>query len=160
MAQTGKAKRVGKQVLAGLAGLLAAVQFVRPARNEGASVPGPDSLVVRHQAPPEVRRILEVACYDCHSEYTDYPWYAEIQPSGWLLAWHVRRGKQAMNLSEFGRLSAKAQSKRLQYMIEAMAEGAMPPRSYQWMHADARLSEREIRTFTAWAETVQAKLAP
>lgn len=139
--------------------LFGAMQLVRQEKNLGPAVPGPDALVVRHEAPAEVRRILEVACYDCHTDHTRYPWYAEVQPSGWLLAWHVRKGKQAMNLSEFGRLSPRAQAKRLHYMIEAMREGAMPPRSYRLMHGDARLSDAQIETLAQWAESVREKLA-
>jgi hypothetical protein len=149
-----------KKVALGLAGLGLALQLVRPEKNAGPAEPGPDSLVVRHGAPPEVRRLLEAACNDCHADRTRYPWYAEIQPVGWLLAQHVSDGKRALNLSNFGSLGEKAQSKRLQYMVDAMRDRDMPLKSYLLLHRDARLTEAEINAFASWAESVQAKLAP
>lgn len=152
-----KRTKAGK-VTFGFMALLMAFQLVRPEKNLGPVEPGPDSLEVRHQAPSEVRRILAVACNDCHSEHTRYPWYAEIQPAGWFLARHVRDGLGAMNLSTFGKLSNRAQAKRLQYMIEAMADREMPLKSYLLIHHDAKLTDAQIKTFTTWAESVQAKL--
>ncbi len=151
-------KLILKRSALGLAVVFVALQFVRPAKNAGPLEPGPDSLEARHQAPPEVRRILAVACNDCHSQHTRYPWYAEIQPAGWFLAKHVRDGLGAMNLSTFGRISESAQAKRLQYMIEAMTDREMPLPSYLLLHHDAKLSDAEIKTFTDWAKSVQAKL--
>lgn len=147
-----------KRILAGGIVLFAVIQFVRPEKNIGPAKPGPDSLVVRHQTPPEIRRMLEVSCNDCHSGHTRYPWYAEIQPVGWFLAWHVRNGKSALNLSDFGRLSEKAQVKRLQYMVDAMQEREMPLTSYRLIHRDAELSKAQVKAFATWAESVQAKL--
>ena len=134
------------------------LQLLRPDKNLGPTEPGPDALVVRHQAPPEVRRLLEVACNDCHSDHTRYPWYAELQPVGWLLATHVREGRRALNLSAFGQLSASTQAKRLQYMIDVIVENEMPPATYVWRHRQARLSEEQMRLFAVWAAEVQARL--
>jgi hypothetical protein len=153
-------KPLRSKILVGVAATVVAMQFVRPEKNAGPAEPGPHSLEVWQQAPPEVRRILAVACNDCHSEHTRYPWYAEIQPAGWFLGKHVHDGLGAMNLSRFGKLSAKAQGKRLQYMIEAMTDREMPLKSYLLIHHDAQLTDAEIKTFTTWAESVQAKLGP
>jgi hypothetical protein len=151
-------KPIVRKIVLGCGAIFIALQFVRPEKNAGPAEPGPDSLEARHQAPPEVRRILAVACNDCHSQHTRYPWYAEIQPAGWFLAKHVRDGLGAMNLSTFGRLSETAQAKRLQYMIDAMTDREMPLPSYLLLHGDAKLTEAEIKTFTVWAKAVQAKL--
>jgi len=58
-----------KKILIGLAVALLAIQFVRPEKNLS-SGPGKDDFLVRHPAPPEVKRLLEVGCYDCHSDNT------------------------------------------------------------------------------------------
>lgn len=152
-------RSIARPLLIGGAVLFAALQAVRPEKNLGPAATGPDSFVARLQAPPEIRQLLDVSCHDCHSEFTRYPWYAEIQPAGWFLWWHVRNGKNALNLSEFGRLSESAQAKRLKYMVEAMQEHEMPLASYTLIHRDAQLSAEQIARFSAWAEEARVKLS-
>lgn len=141
----------------GLALVLVAIQFVRPEKNLGPA-DGPDSLAELHRAPLEIRRLIETSCNDCHSNRTHYPWYAEIQPVGWLVAQHVRDGKRAVNFSEFAKLEAGTQSKRLQYAVESMQERAMPPGYYQSMHRGAALTADQVAAFAAWVESVRAGL--
>lgn len=136
----------------------AAAQFVRPEKNRSADPLGPASLVATLEAPPEIRALLATSCNDCHSDETRYPWYAEVQPAGWLLARHVRDGKTALNLSSFGNLSKQAQKRRLGFMIDAVAAREMPLRSYTWLHRDAILSAAQIQAFTAWAEAAIVRL--
>ena len=62
--------------------LFLAVQFWRPVRNEAAA-PGPNDINVKHPVPANVQALLKRACYDCHSNNTRYPWYAEVQPVRW-----------------------------------------------------------------------------
>jgi hypothetical protein len=148
-----------KKILLCLAAVFVALQFVRPEKNVSATPLGPDSLVVRYDAPPEIRRLLATACYDCHSNNTRYPWYAEIQPAGWFLASHVRNGKRALNLSTFATLGQKAQARRLEFMLDAMTDRAMPLPSYTWAHRDAILTDAQIQAFAAWAEPLAKRLA-
>lgn len=133
------------------------IQLVRPAKNLGIAE-GQDSLVELHHAPREIRQMLAVACNDCHSNHTRYPWYAEIQPIGWLVAEHVRDGKKAVNFSEFAQLGAATQSKRLQYAVESLQEHVMPPGYYRWLHRKAALSAEQIAVFAAWAESTRRRL--
>ena len=37
-------------------------------------------------APPDVRRVLEESCFDCHSNQTEWPWYSHLAPASWLVA--------------------------------------------------------------------------
>jgi hypothetical protein len=144
-------------IATGLAFVLIVIQFVRPQRNLGVAE-GPGSLVELHHAPPAIRQMLDASCNDCHSNRTHYPWYAEIQPVGWLVAHHVRDGKRAINFSEFAQLGAGTQAKRLQYAVESMQERMMPPGYYRRMHREAGLSAEQIAVFATWAESVRARL--
>ena len=49
--------------------------------------------------PDSVLSILQTSCYDCHSNNTDYPWYAEIQPAAWWLNHHIEEGKKEINFN-------------------------------------------------------------
>jgi hypothetical protein len=145
--------KLQKKILAGVAVIFLALQLVRPAENVAAT-PGPGDLLVRSAAAGPVRRLLAGACYDCHSDQTRYPWYAEIEPVGWWLAGHVRDGRAVLNFSTFGALSAKEAVHRLDQCVDTVNHGEMPPGSYQLMHGDARLGPEEKALLTAWFQAV------
>jgi hypothetical protein len=151
-------KPASKKILLGLVAVLAAVQFVRPAKNSAAT-PGPDDLLAQHAPPAEVRRLLVAACYDCHSDNTRHPWYAEIEPVGWWLAGHVRNGRQALNFSRFGTLAPKAAAHALDDCVDEVNHGEMPPASYRLVHADARLGATEKAELTAWFQGLSDKIS-
>lgn len=150
--------RLLKSVLLVFAVLLVGVQFIRPAKNISTAAQGPDDLTVMRPPAPEVKAVLERACFDCHSNTTRYPWYAEIQPIGWWLADHVKEGKAHLNFSTFGTYPAKRQSRKLEELIEEVEAGNMPLASYTWAHADARLTPVEIKALTDWAAAVRDDL--
>lgn len=82
---------------------------------------------------PESERLWNQACADCHSNETRYPWYTYIAPVGWLVAYDVHAGRDALNISDSARIE-------LDEMIEVIQEGEMPPSIYTAMHRDANLS--------------------
>jgi hypothetical protein len=141
--------KLQKKILAGVAVTFLALQLVRPTEN-AAATSGPGDLFAKHGAPEPVRRLLVGACFDCHSDQTRYPWYAEIEPVGWWLAGHVRDGRAALNFSTLGSLSAKEGAHRLDQCVDTVNHGEMPPGSYQLMHGDARLGSEEKALLTAW----------
>ena len=90
-----------RKILLGLLFLFMAMQFIRPGQNRTNEVQKAD-LIKQFNAPANVAGILTTSCYDCHSNNTRYPCYSNIQPSGWLLAKHIKDGKKELNFSEFG----------------------------------------------------------
>ena len=82
--------KLAKKILIVIVIVLLAIQFFRPDRNIGSQASSTDiSAVV--SVPDPVKVILQNACYDCHSNNTTYPWYANIQPTGWWLAGHIKK---------------------------------------------------------------------
>jgi hypothetical protein len=138
---------------------LVVIQFIHPARNV-ASGPSPDDLSVKHPVPPDVRRTLEQACYDCHYDTTRYPWYASVQPVAWWLNYHVRAGKRHLNFSQFGTYPAKNAARKLGAISEEVRQGDMPLPSYTWLHPEARLTAEQKNQLTAWAESLRDQIAP
>lgn len=143
-------KKWSRRTGVALAVVFLALQFFRPGKNLGAA--SPRDLLATHAAPPEVKQLLAVACYDCHSNRTRYPWYAEIQPLGWWLAQHVRDGKQALNFSEFAALSAKRKTSKLEACMDVLEAKEMPLPSYTLTHHDARFTDAQIATLVTWLE--------
>jgi hypothetical protein len=135
------------------------MQLIRPQKNHASTASEPDDLFARFPATGEVKHVVMTACYDCHSNNTRYPWYAEIQPGGWVLAKHVRDGKKLLNFSEFGELPAKRAKRQLEACAAQIEDGEMPLKSYTWIHHDARLTDSQKEAVVAWIEATAEKIA-
>lgn len=118
------------------------IQFIPTKRNTSLTASPSDFLKV-YQSPDKVSSLLRTSCYDCHSNTTEYPWYGSIQPMAWMLEDHIVKGKEALNLSEFGNLSKRMQRVRLTTMISEIRDDEMPLSSYLLMHQDASLSDQD-----------------
>jgi len=84
---------------------------------------------------PDTRALAKLACFDCHSNETEWPAYSRIAPVSWLIQRDVFEGRAVLNFSEWQRTQEKATE-----AAEEVLEGEMPLRMYQLMHAHARLS--------------------
>ena len=81
---------------------------------------------------PATRALARTACFDCHSNETQWPWYSHLAPTSWLVQYDVDEGRSALNFSEGSGEADEAS--------EAVREGEMPPRIYLVTHPEARLS--------------------
>lgn len=137
--------------------LFAAAQFVPAARENPQSDP---SKGIWNQASltPEVAALLRRSCADCHSNETQWPWYSRVAPVSWLLANHINEGRSHFNLSEWGPAGSAKQEDILEEMCEEVSSGAMPLRSYTWMHRHSKLSPAETRTLCEWTEAERRRL--
>jgi hypothetical protein len=149
------------RILLGLALIFLAMQAFRPARNLSAISPfaGKDDITARFPASPEVRQILATSCYDCHSNQTTYPWYAEVQPVGWWLANHVESGRRKLNFAEFNTYPIPKQMKKLEAIGDKVRDQKMPLASYTLIHRDAKLTEAQVSALCRWSESAQGQLA-
>lgn len=127
-----------------------AIQFIQPARNKSGQVL-PTDISKTVPVSPAVDSLLRMACYDCHSNHTFYPWYAYLQPAGWVLNSHIRKGKAELNFSEFGSYPTRRQQSKLKSIADQLMDNAMPLASYTWMHQKARLSTAEKMLIIDWA---------
>lgn len=146
-----------KKILIAALILVIAIQAFRPAKNSSAAVTDKD---ITHfvNVPDSVMNILQVSCYDCHSNKTNYKWYHEIMPLGWWLDDHVKDGKRHLNFSDFSRYDKKKIDHKLEEIAEETAEHKMPMESYLFLHGEAALSEAQIRLLDEWVKTERNKL--
>ena len=100
----------------------------------------------------EVRTILKTACYDCHSNHTNYPWYNNIAPFSYGMALHVAEGKDELNFSEWATYTKKKKDHKLEEVGEMLEKGAMPLRGYNWLHKEARLTDTQRDQVMDWAK--------
>ncbi|MCO4291648.1 heme-binding domain-containing protein [Solitalea sp. MAHUQ-68] len=146
-----------KKILYGLLILLVIIQFIRPTKNQSNSISAND-ISKHYSVPSDVQESLKVACADCHSNNTNYPWYTNIQPVGWWMQHHVNEGKEHLNFSEFIGYSPKKANHKLKEVIESQEEGWMPLESYLWIHNDAKLTKEQKGAIIAWAKTTQQQI--
>lgn len=84
---------------------------------------------------PATRTLARQACFDCHSNETEWPLYSRVAPVSWLVRHDVDEGRAALNFSEWNRPQKEADE-----ASEKVREGEMPLRIYRLMHGHARLS--------------------
>jgi Haem-binding domain len=146
-----------RKTLLGVGIIFLSLQFIRPVKNQAAG-PDPRDILVQHPAPPAVKELLQNACYDCHSNTTRYPWYAEIQPLSSWLSLHIIQGKEKLNFSTFFDYKPKRADLRLEACIDAITAHEMPLPSYRLAHPDARLTPAQIQLLTDWFTGVRSRI--
>jgi hypothetical protein len=127
-------RRIIRYVLIGLGALFLLIQLVPYGRDhENPPVTGePD------WDSPRTLELARTACFDCHSNETEWPWYSNIAPVSWLVYRDVVDGRESLNWSEWDRVQEEAGES-----AETVREGEMPPSIYTITHRDARLSDAE-----------------
>jgi len=138
--------------------LAAASQLIRPARTNPVTDPS-RTMAAQMSIPPEPKAVLERACGDCHSNDTRWPWYSNVAPVSWFVIDHVNSGRRHFNYSDWppagrpGRPASPDEPRKvLKDTCELVRKGEMPISNYLWMHADARLSERDKAVLCAWTD--------
>jgi hypothetical protein len=101
---------------------------------------------------------LRTACFDCHSNQTNFPWYSKIAPTSWFLADHIKEGRSHLNFSEWETYNNRKKIKKLEDIVDEVKSGGMPLKSYLIIHKDARLSNEDISSITAWADTTASNI--
>ncbi|MCC7466398.1 MAG: heme-binding domain-containing protein [Saprospiraceae bacterium] len=141
-----------KKILGALLIALLLIQFIRPAQDN----PPTDQAQSFEQVaspPAEITSILKSACYDCHSNETVYPWYSKIAPVSWWLANHINEGREHLNFSVYGQVSAEDKGKVMEEIAEVIQKNEMPLASYTWLHPEAKLSDAQKNTLVQWANS-------
>lgn len=87
---------------------------------------------------PEARALVKQNCFQCHSNETEWPWYANVAPASWLVQFDVNNGRRRFNFSDWNK-----NPERLDEMIETIQEGEMPPLQYTLFHPEARLNAQQ-----------------
>lgn len=127
----------------------AVIQFFPVHYNTSETIPETDFMLI-NKVPATVKNLLQVSCYDCHSNKTEYPWYNKIQPIAWYLEDHIKHGKGELNFNEWGSYSDRRKKSKLRSIIKQIENGEMPLDSYTLLHGDAVLSlkqEKDIITY-------------
>ena len=142
-----------KKILLGQLVFFLLSQAIQPPKNQEVVDASKDINSVM-PVPENVMSILKTSCYDCHSNYTKYPWYDHITPVNWWVYGHIKEGKMELNFNEFAVYSREKQLKKLKEIAETVEEGEMPLPSYLITHGDAKLSAEQKKLIIDWAQKV------
>ena len=147
-------KKILKRTFQILLLVFVAIQFIRPAKNKSEGISSNDISKI-YPVPENVQTILKTSCYDCHSNNTVYPWYANIQPVAWWLNDHIQEGKKELNFSEFASYRIGRQYRKLDDVNKEVKEDAMPLDNYLWLHKYAKLNDRQKLALANWVVSVR-----
>ena len=131
-----------KTILIILLVALVVIQFIPVEKNIQDNYTSVVAFETETNMPENIKAIMRKDCYDCHSNQTVYPWYAQIAPANFFLADHVEEGKEH----------------KLDELIEEVEEGEMPLESYTWVHGT--ITEEEKESLISWAKLARQVYTP
>jgi hypothetical protein len=143
-----------RRILIALLAVFIIIQIFRPTKNKS-DKPSVNDISTKYKVPEDVANILKASCYDCHSNNTVYPWYAEIQPVAWWLNDHVIEGKKELNFSEFAGYPIRRQYKKLEEINDQIKKDEMPLKSYLIIHTYAKLDSQQKYSVTNWVNLLR-----
>ncbi len=138
--------------------LFIAIQFVRPERNSETVINRNELFAQLTDVPTVVRTSMLSACYNCHSNRTNYPWYASVAPVSWMISNNIKSAKKKVNFSEWHVLSADKQHHNLMEIVEVLEEGSMPPTPYKLMHPPGNLNDVERGVIVEWVKSYSERI--
>ena len=127
------------------------LQLFRSEKNLG-EIDTSDDFIQVSQVPDTLASVFLNSCYDCHSNYTNYPWYGNLAPASWILNRHINEGKEQMNFSSWGVLNKAQKISQLDQICDECTNGSMPLQSYLLIHRSAVLGADNIEAICDWAE--------
>jgi hypothetical protein len=141
----------------GLLAVLIIMQFFQPEPNYAPLNPEQDMLSLVSPG-EDIALLVREACYDCHSNQTDYPWYSRVAPVSWYLDKHIRDGQAELNFSAYGALDKADKIGMFADFCDVLDAGTMPLRTYMMLHSNARLSEEDRELLCQWTEAEALKV--
>ena len=137
--------------------VLAAAQLARPDR---ANPPTDASRTIQGRlgAVSTLGAVLHRSCGDCHSNETAWaslPWYTQVAPVSWVMAYAVKNGRKTINFSEWVAYSPEQQRSLLALSCTDVTDGKMPD-GYTHVRPETRLSAQDVETICTAAREAEA----
>lgn len=146
-----------RKALLSLIALFIVIQLFQPNRELPVSNPAND-IFAQHEASSSIIETVRLACYDCHSNEVNYPWYAYVSPASWWVSNHIQEGREELNFSQWGDYPIDRKDYKLEEVIEAIQEDFMPLQSYTWLHRKANLSDSQKAQLISWLKDARSRL--
>jgi hypothetical protein len=100
---------------------------------------------------PRTRELTVRACFACHSNEVEWPWYSNVAPASWAVSKHVADGRSAVNYQEWDQPQDEAEKS-----AKEVENGSMPPPYFTvfGLHSEANLTETEKTELIAGLRTI------
>ena len=139
-----------KKILLALLILFVIAQFFRIDKTNPPVDPALDFISLEKPA-PELEHVLKIACYDCHSNHTAYPWYSNIAPVSFWMKKHIDNGRSELNFSNWGNYPARKKRHKMEESVEMVVDKkSMPLLPYWIAHPEAKLSPEQRKALGDW----------
>lgn len=101
------------------------------------------------KSPQNIQVMFENACYACHSNQTQWPFYSKIAPFSWIISSHVNTGRKALDFTQWESYDEKEKQKKLKAIYRTVY-ASMPLASYVQFHGEAQLSKEQREAIRIW----------
>lgn len=121
-------------LVAGAIGLFLLIQLIPFGHNRT----NPPVVSEPNWSSPAARALVKEHCFQCHSNETNWTWYANIAPGSWLIAYDVIEGRDQFNFSDWNNNPGE-----LDEIIEVIQDGEMPPIQYWIFHPNSKMDAQQ-----------------
>jgi mono/diheme cytochrome c family protein len=122
------------KLVAAAIGLLLLIQLIPFGHNRT----NPPVVSEPNWSSPEARALVKEHCFQCHSNETNWTWYANIAPGSWLITYDVIAGRNQFNFSDWNNNPGE-----LDELVGAIQEGEMPPIQYWLFHPNSKMNTQQ-----------------
>ncbi|KQT22026.1 cytochrome C [Chryseobacterium sp. Leaf404] len=112
------------------------------------------NFVTVQNTPAEMASLIKNACYDCHSDETVYPKYAQIAPISWSIKSHVNDGRRHLNFSVWKSYNSDLKKSMLEKSVQTIQHKTMPLPGYSVYHDEANLTAAQQTILANYFESV------
>ena len=141
-----------------LVAIVAGAQLIRPGRTNPPI--DPSRTIAAHTGTSSALvAVLDRACADCHSNATVWPWYTQVAPLSWAMAYEAKAGRKAVNFSEWAGYTREQQRDLLAQSCHDVTTGRMPWSAWISLHPEAKLSAADVDAICAAARQAEAVAA-
>ncbi len=143
-----------QKILIYIIGLLIGLQFVPLSQQKVEKVAASQAFENIVTGSEAQITLLKNACYDCHSNDTKYPWYAQVAPVSLWINGHIKGARGKLNFSTWQQYDTETQKHKLRESAEEIRDGHMPPKSFKFMHSGAKMTDNQAEDLAVWLESI------
>lgn len=145
--------KTAKKVFFWILVVFALIQFI-PVDKVNKPIDQKLNFVTTQNTPSEIAKLIKNACYDCHSDETVYPKYAQIAPVSWSIKSHVNDGRRHLNFSVWKSYNSDLKKSMLEKSVQTIQNKTMPLPGYAVYHEEANLTPAQQTILKNYFESV------
>lgn len=99
----------------------------------------------------QIKPIFQGKCFDCHSQYTNFPWYYPLPLIKSAIDRDIQKAKKHLDFSEdFPFKGHGGPLEDLQAIDDVIHKGSMPPLKYRLLHFSSAVTLEENEKIIKW----------